>query len=91
MADNGAPDKDKQTMGILRHLEELRKVIIISLIAITIASIISFAFIEQIVAIITKPLAEQGIKPVYTAITEGIFTYFKTDSPKRFHPLMILP
>lgn len=77
MADNGAPDKDKQTMGILRHLEDLRKVIIISLIAIVVASIISFAFIEQIVAIITKPLAEQGIKPVYTAITEGIFTYFK--------------
>lgn len=77
MKNNGAPDKDERVMGILQHLEELRKVVIISLIAIAVASIISFAFIEQIVAIITKPLAAQGIKPVYTAITEGIFTYFK--------------
>lgn len=77
MKNNGAPDKDKQTMGILQHLEDLRKGIIISLIAIAVASIISFAFIEQIVGIITRPLAAQGIKPVYTAITEGIFTYFK--------------
>jgi sec-independent protein translocase protein TatC len=77
MDNNGAADKKQQAMGMLQHLEELRKVIIISLIAIAVASVISFAFIEQIVAIIIKPLAAQGIKPVYTAITEGIFTYFK--------------
>lgn len=77
MKNTGAPDKDIKAMGILQHLEELRKVIIISLIAIAVASMISFTFIEQIVGIITKPLSAQGIKPVYTAITEGIFTYFK--------------
>jgi len=64
-------------MTILSHVEELRKVIIISLIAIVIASIISFAFIEQIMAVLTKPLAEQGINLVVTALTEGIFTKFK--------------
>jgi len=68
---------DQQTMTILSHLEELRKVIIISLIAIVVASIVSFAFIEQIMAVLTKPLAEQGINLVVTALTEGIFTKFK--------------
>lgn len=68
---------EEQAMGILQHLEELRKAIVISLIAIVVCSVISFVFIEQIVGIITKPLAAQGIKPVFTAITEGIFTYFK--------------
>lgn len=77
MENNGAPDKNQKTMGLLQHLEELRKGIIISLIAIAIASVISFAFIEEILGVITKPLTAQGIKPVYTAITEGIFTYFK--------------
>ncbi len=77
MGSSSVPDKEQQAMSILQHLEQLRKTIIISLIAIVVTSIISFAFIEQIIAVITKPLTAQGIKPVYTAITEGIFTYFK--------------
>lgn len=68
---------EQQTMTILSHLEELRKVIIVSLIAIFVASIISFAYIDQIMTVITKPLADQGIKLVVTALTEGIFTKFK--------------
>jgi sec-independent protein translocase protein TatC len=75
--ENNDVTQEEQAMGILQHLEELRKVIIISLIAIVVCSIISFVFVEQIVGVITKPLAVQGIKPVFTAITEGIFTYFK--------------
>lgn len=68
---------DQQTMTILHHLEELRKVIIVSVIAIVVTSIISFVFIEQIMTVLTKPLAEQGINLVVTALTEGIFTKFK--------------
>ncbi|HHW28595.1 MAG TPA: twin-arginine translocase subunit TatC [Syntrophomonadaceae bacterium] len=68
---------DQQTMTILSHLEELRKVIIVSVIAIVVTSIISFVFIEQIMTVLTKPLAEQGINLVVTALTEGIFTKFK--------------
>lgn len=76
MTGNGAPEKE-ETMSLVQHLEEFRRVIIISLLAIGIASIVSFFFIEQILKIITRPLDAQGIKLVYTAITEGIFVKFK--------------
>ena len=47
---------NQQTMTILHHLEELRKVIIVSVVAVLVAGIISFVFIEQILAVITRPL-----------------------------------
>ncbi|MDD3315179.1 MAG: twin-arginine translocase subunit TatC [Syntrophaceticus sp.] len=74
---NNSEERPGQAMGLLDHLEDLRKCIIISIIAIVVCSIISFAFIEHIVDIITKPLTAQEITPVFTAVTEGIFTYFK--------------
>lgn len=74
---NNIEEHPRQVMGILEHLEELRKCIIISLVAIVVCSTISFAFIEPIVDIITKPLTVQEITPVFTAVTEGFFTYFK--------------
>lgn len=77
MAENDAPENERETMSLLQHLEEFRKVIIISLLAIGIASIISFFFIDQILGVITRPLDAQGIRLVYTAITEGIFVKFK--------------
>lgn len=64
-------------MTILHHLEELRKVIIVSVVAVLVAGIISFVFIEQILAVITRPLEAQDINLVVTAITEGIFIKFK--------------
>lgn len=76
MDKKGSQDKE-QTMTILYHLEELRKVIIVSVITVVVASIISFVFIEQIMAVITRPLETQGINLVVTALTEGIFTKFK--------------
>ena len=68
---------NQQTMTILHHLEELRKVIIVSVVAVLVAGIISFVFIEQILAVITRPLEAQDINLVVTAITEGIFIKFK--------------
>jgi len=77
MSGNNVPENKKDAMSLVQHLEEFRRVIIISLAAIGIASIISFSYIDQIMSIITKPLDEQGLKLVYIAITEGIFIKFK--------------
>lgn len=77
MAGNEISENEKDTMSLVQHLEEFRKVIIISLAAIGIASIISFCYIEQIMGIITRPLEAQGLKLVYIAVTEGIFMKFK--------------
>lgn len=68
---------DAGTMPFLKHLEELRRVLVICLVAIGIASIASFFFVDKILVIITKPLYDLGIKLVFTSMTEGIFTKFK--------------
>jgi len=77
MSDHDHGQIDSATMPLLKHLEELRKVIIVSLIAIGIASVAAFYFVNQILAIIMKPLTQQGLKPVVLTMTEGIFTKFQ--------------
>lgn len=68
---------DGATMPLLKHLEELRKVIIVSLIAIGVASIASFSFVNKLLDILTRPLKPLGLKPVVFSVTEGIFFKFK--------------
>lgn len=75
---NIIPDKEQQeVMPLLKHLEELRKVIIISLIAIGAASIGAFFFSDHLLAILTKPVDDLGYKLVFIGMTEGVFTKFK--------------
>ncbi len=64
-------------MPLLKHLEELRKVLIISLIAVAAASVGAFFFCDKILALITKPVTDLGYRLVFTGLTEGIFTKFK--------------
>ncbi len=70
-------EEKHEAMPLLKHLEELRRVIIVSLVVITVASIAAFFFVDQILAVLTKPVRDLGYTPVVTAITEGIFTKFK--------------
>lgn len=77
MSANDREQLNDATMPLLKHLEELRKVIIISLIAIGIASIVAFYFVNQLLDILTKPLKPLGLKPVIFSVTEGIFFKFK--------------
>ena len=53
MALRDMTDEQKQT--IIEHLEELRKSLVISVIAIVIAAIGSFYFSEEILSIIISP------------------------------------
>ncbi|MDL1970460.1 MAG: twin-arginine translocase subunit TatC [Candidatus Desulfofervidaceae bacterium] len=62
------------------HLEELRKRLFISLIAIAVGAVISFAFAKQLFYFLAQPLVK--ILPpdqpmIFTALTEAFFTYFK--------------
>ncbi len=75
MAFNDLSPEEKQT--ILEHLEELRKSLIISVIAIIIAAIASFSFNEQILAIITQPLTSLNENLVVTGVTEAFFVKLK--------------
>ncbi|MGB9699544.1 MAG: twin-arginine translocase subunit TatC [Thermodesulfobacteriota bacterium] len=62
------------------HLEELRKRLIYSFIAIGVAFAIAYAFIKQIVEILMRPLLQAlptGSSLIFTAVPEAFFTYLK--------------
>lgn len=77
MTEKALHETEQEAMPLLKHLEELRKVIIVSLVAVGITSIASFFFVDQILAVLTKPVRDLGHDIVFTAMTEGIFTKFK--------------
>ncbi len=69
-------------MPFTEHLEELRKRLIISAVAIGIGFLISYAFKEKIFELLLKPWLEalpkgQTSKLIYTAPHEAFFTYLK--------------
>lgn len=62
------------------HLEELRKRLIYSFISIGVAFGLSYAFIQQIVGFLMRPLVKnlpQGSSLIFTAVPEAFFTYLK--------------
>jgi sec-independent protein translocase protein TatC len=67
--------EDKQT--IIQHLDELRKSLIISVIAIVVASVFAFAFNEQILAFIIQPLSVLNESLIVTGVTEAFFVKLK--------------
>jgi sec-independent protein translocase protein TatC len=79
-----APDKEQMpTMGFLDHLEELRKRLIYSIIAIAIGCAASWKYAENIYAIIQRPITEalqhEGLsaKLVFLNPTEPFNLYLK--------------
>ena len=73
-------DSDQEKMPITSHLDELRKRLVRSLIAIGIGMGICYNFKEKLLEIITAPLA--GVLPknsymIYTGLTEAFFNYLK--------------
>jgi sec-independent protein translocase protein TatC len=77
----GKPPKmaDKK-LPLTAHLEELRKRLIYSFVAIGVAFAVCYAFIKQIVDVLMRPLLQvlpQGSSLVFTAVPEAFFTYFK--------------
>jgi sec-independent protein translocase protein TatC len=63
--------EDKQTL--LEHLAELRKSIIISVVAVGIAAVICFSYNEQLLAIVTLPLRSINQRLIVTGVTEAFF------------------
>ena len=62
------------------HLEELRKRLITSFIAIGVGTAVSFAFKERLFNILVQPLIkvmEEGDTLIFTGLPEAFFTYLK--------------
>ena len=51
-----SPASDDREMSLVEHLEELRRVVIVSLIAWVVATAVAFAFNHQLVWILERPL-----------------------------------
>ncbi len=66
---------DEKKLSILAHLGELRRRLILSLIAVAIAAIISFAFYDWIFYILILPA--EGIQLIYIEMTEMIGTIMR--------------
>ncbi|MFZ7102339.1 MAG: twin-arginine translocase subunit TatC [Peptococcaceae bacterium] len=68
----------EKTAPIMEHLEELRKVLIKSFIALIVGTIISYGFLlDKIMAIVVGPLESLGQELVFLGVTEGFFTQLK--------------
>jgi sec-independent protein translocase protein TatC len=75
-----AEDSSGARMSFLDHLEELRKRIVRSLLAVLVGFLIAFAFIDRIFAFIMRPLQQvlpDGGKLVYTEPAEAFMLYMK--------------
>ena len=72
-------DEDKQPFT--NHLDELRKRLITSFIAVGIGFVASYAFKEELFYILVAPLQQamkSGDTLIYTHLPEAFFTFLKT-------------
>jgi sec-independent protein translocase protein TatC len=66
---NSAPQKTT----LLSHLEALRKLIVVCVIAILVTSVVAFVYVDTFLFIVLKPANDLHLKLIYTGVTEGIF------------------
>jgi sec-independent protein translocase protein TatC len=74
-AQQGKKKRHSSEMTIIEHLEELRRRLIWSVLAIVICTAISLVFTRRFLELLISPMG--GSKPVLLHPTEGIIIYFK--------------
>jgi sec-independent protein translocase protein TatC len=76
-----AQEQQNGTMSFIGHLEELRKRIIVCLVAVCITFSIAYAFKKQLFDILMGPYNRSMMLPpkmIFTGLTEAFFCYLKT-------------
>jgi sec-independent protein translocase protein TatC len=69
--------KKTDEMSIIEHLEELRRVLIVSVISIIVFAIAAYFFCDQILAVLLEPITKLGHKIFFTGVTEAIWVKIK--------------
>ncbi len=69
--------KKSDEMSMIGHLEELRRVLVVSIVGTTVFAIAAFFFVDQILAALTFPLKQLGQKVVFIGVTEAILVKIK--------------
>lgn len=77
MAKAALDDAPEAKMPFLAHLDELRKRIVVSLIALAVVFIPSFWFSEQMITWLARPLGDLGIKLAFLEPTEPFWVNMK--------------
>lgn len=65
---------DDVQMSMIEHLGELRRVLIVSLISTFVMAIVCFAFVDNVLKILLKPITSTGNEVVFISVTEALFT-----------------
>lgn len=79
MKDKKGPE-DEKTMPFLDHLDELRKRLIVCVIAIGLGFVIAYIFSKEIFNIIISPITSglpEGTSLIFIGVTEAFMTYLK--------------
>jgi sec-independent protein translocase protein TatC len=72
--------REDEKLPFTSHLEELRKRLIVSFIAVGVGFVVSFGFKERLFKILVYPLInvmKPGETLIYTGLPEAFFTYLK--------------
>jgi sec-independent protein translocase protein TatC len=64
-------------MSVMEHLEELRRVLIISIIATAMLAVVAYFFSDQILAVLLEPITSLNQRVVFTGVTEAFFVKIK--------------
>jgi len=68
---------DRKEMTIVEHLEDLRRMLIICIVAVVVFSIVAYVFSDELLEVLLSPVTGAGYKPVVTTITEAFMTKIK--------------
>ncbi|HAU30845.1 MAG: Sec-independent protein translocase protein TatC [Desulfotomaculum sp. 46_296] len=64
-------------MPVMEHLEELRRVIIVSLVATTVLAVAAYFFSDRVLAFLLDPVTKLGHRVIFTGVTEAFFVKIK--------------
>ncbi|MFA4885854.1 MAG: twin-arginine translocase subunit TatC, partial [Desulfotomaculaceae bacterium] len=64
--------KKSDEMSVIEHLDDLRRVLIVSIISTMVLAVAAYFFSDQILAALMEPLTKLGQKVFFTGITEAI-------------------
>ncbi|MDO9351547.1 MAG: twin-arginine translocase subunit TatC [Deltaproteobacteria bacterium] len=71
---------DEKKQPLTSHLQELRKRLVLSFIAVAVGFVICYAFSQDLFDILSKPLLKimpSGSSLIFTSVAEAFFTYMK--------------
>jgi sec-independent protein translocase protein TatC len=69
--------KKNDEMPVMEHLDELRRVLIISIVCTIIMAVVAYFFCDRILALLQEPLTSKGLKLVFIGVTEAILVKIK--------------